>query len=384
MQKTVLVTGACINTGVAIVEKFASEKWDVVFTGRDAEKVSAAEKAYRIKFPDVKIRGYVLGSLQKDGSVDENGIRELFNEMDRAGIFADCLVLNASDQGLGQEIFVTPLSDFARVIYTNVIWDYALSEAAASRMKNRGGGSIEDLWGFNSEDLVHCIYHLKTPVVSGVGHESDTTLVDYVCDLRAPTPTGAAQRATPDQRDVLRLLYSHKQYLSTRMKQLLDQQKGALTQRRHHRYLQDPYSYVKDRQMHLAMAQTQLERIGDAMLENKTKLIHLKQLLVHSLQQCVSEQRQLCSHKEEQLKEQLGLYYAREAQKLSSRMTLLDAYSPLAVLKRGYTLVEQDGMLCKSASALQQESEVRIRFHDGKWRAKLLEKEEDHEGKINI
>ena len=85
-----------------------------------------------------------------------------------------------------------------------------------------------------------------------------------------------------------------------------------------------------------------------------------------------------------QIKEQLGLYYAREAQKLSSRMTLLDAYSPLAVLKRGYTLVEQDGMLCKSASALQQESEVRIRFHDGKWRAKLLEKEEDHEGKINI
>lgn len=248
----------------------------------------------------------------------------------------------------------------------------------------RGGGSIEDLWGFNSEDLVHCIYHLKTPVVSGVGHESDTTLVDYVCDLRAPTPTGAAQRATPDQRDVLRLLYSHKQYLSTRMKQLLDQQKGALAQRRHHRYLQDPYSYVKDRQMHLAMAQTQLDRIGDAMLENKTKLTHLKQLLVHSLQQCVSEQRQLCSHKEEQLKEQLGLYYAREAQKLSSRMTLLDAYSPLAVLKRGYTLVEQDGMLCKSASALQQESEVRIRFHDGKWRAKLLEKEEDHEGKINI
>ena len=142
MQKTVLVTGACINTGVAIVEKFASEKWNVVFTGRDAEKVSAAEKAYRIKFPDVKIRGYVLGSLQKDGSVDENGIRELFNEMDRAGIFADCLVLNASDQGLGQEIFVTSLSDFARVIYTNVIWNYALSEAAASRMKNRGGGSI--------------------------------------------------------------------------------------------------------------------------------------------------------------------------------------------------------------------------------------------------
>lgn len=66
----------------------------------------------------------------------------------------------------------------------------------------RGGGSIEDLWGFNSEALVHCIYALNTPVISGVGHESDTTLVDFVSDLRAPTPTGAASMVTCDIRDV--------------------------------------------------------------------------------------------------------------------------------------------------------------------------------------
>ena len=67
----------------------------------------------------------------------------------------------------------------------------------------RGGGSIEDLWSFNNESLVRLISTLKTPIVSGIGHESDTTLVDYVVDLRGPTPTGAATLATPDRKSVV-------------------------------------------------------------------------------------------------------------------------------------------------------------------------------------
>lgn len=141
MAQTVLVTGACINTGAAIVEKFAAEGWNVVFTGRDAQKVSAALAGYRQKFPRADIRGYVLRSLQNE-TVNENGVQELFGELDQRGIFIDCLVLNAADQGLGQEIFVTPLSCFERVIATNVVWNYALAEAAAARMKKRCTGSI--------------------------------------------------------------------------------------------------------------------------------------------------------------------------------------------------------------------------------------------------
>ena len=142
MNKTVLVTGACINTGVAIVEKFASEGWSVVFTGRDAEKVHAKEKEYRKKYPDVEIIGYHIDSLIDEKTVNEKAVDDLFSDLDAKGIFIETMVLNAADQGLGITVFENPLTDFMRVINTNMTWIYCLSEYAAKRMKEQGGGNI--------------------------------------------------------------------------------------------------------------------------------------------------------------------------------------------------------------------------------------------------
>ena len=142
MKKTVLITGACINTGVSIVEKFASEGWDVVFTGRKAEYVADAEKKYSEAFPDVNITGYRIDALLNEKTVDEDGVKELFSFLDEKGIFIETLVLNAADQGLNIEIFENPLTDFMRVINTNMTWNYCLCEHAAKRMKEQGGGNI--------------------------------------------------------------------------------------------------------------------------------------------------------------------------------------------------------------------------------------------------
>ena len=141
-KKCVLVTGACVNTGVAIVEKFAREGYDVVFTGRSIEKVHAAEKEYRAKFPEVNIIGYALDSLLDERTVDEESVEKMFLDIDSRGLFVETLVLNAADQGLGQRIFESPLTDLMKVINTNVVWNYSLSEHAARRMKEKGGGSI--------------------------------------------------------------------------------------------------------------------------------------------------------------------------------------------------------------------------------------------------
>ena len=124
MKKTVLITGACINTGVAIVEKFA------------------AEAAYREKFPEVAILGYAINSLITPTTVDEKAVSDLFADLDAKGIFVETLVLNAADQGLGMKIFESPLTDMMRVINTNVVWNYCLCEQAALRMKSQGGGNI--------------------------------------------------------------------------------------------------------------------------------------------------------------------------------------------------------------------------------------------------
>ena len=141
-MKYVLITGATINTGVAIVEKFASEGKNIVFTGRNAEKVAEAEKSYRAKFPKVDIIGYAVDSLVDERTVDEDGVDRLFASLDEKGIIVETLVLNAADQGLGQKIFENPITDFMKVLNTNVVWNYCLCEHAAARMKEQGGGNI--------------------------------------------------------------------------------------------------------------------------------------------------------------------------------------------------------------------------------------------------
>ena len=142
MIKATLITGACINTGVAIVEKFASEGRHVIFTGRKEESVREAERLYRQKFPNVRIEGYTIDSLYDERTVNEDAVKGLFEELDKKEIFIDTLICNAADQGLGMAAFENPLTDFQRVLNTNIVWNYCLSEHAALRMKEQGGGSI--------------------------------------------------------------------------------------------------------------------------------------------------------------------------------------------------------------------------------------------------
>ena len=141
-MKYALITGACINTGVAIVEKFLAEGYGVVFTGRRQESVDAAKAGYLEKFPSDTVIGYAIDSLLDERTVDESSIDALFDYLDGQGIFIEALVLNAADQGLGIKVFENPLTDFMRVVNTNMAWNYCLSEHAAARMMKRGGGSI--------------------------------------------------------------------------------------------------------------------------------------------------------------------------------------------------------------------------------------------------
>lgn len=141
-MKTALITGACKNTGTAIVDKFLKEGYRVIFTGRDPERTSAAEKEYKNKFPGADVTGITVVSLESDTEVNQQGIVDLFDLLDNKGIFVDTVVLNAADQGLGMKIFESPLTDFTRVINTNLVWNYCICVHAAKRMKENGGGSI--------------------------------------------------------------------------------------------------------------------------------------------------------------------------------------------------------------------------------------------------
>lgn len=141
-MKTVLITGACINTGTAIVDKFAAEGYDVIFTGRRLEAVTQAQADYRQKWPNCMIAGYVIDSLTPDNQADEQSVINMFEIFDKQKITIDTVVLNAADQGLNMQFLDGPLSDFMKVINTNVTWNYCICREAAKRMQKAGGGNI--------------------------------------------------------------------------------------------------------------------------------------------------------------------------------------------------------------------------------------------------
>lgn len=142
MKKTVLITGGVTNTGYGIAQKFASEGWNAVVTGREGQKVGDAVKRLSDDDPDVKIYGYQLELVKPDSNVNEDGIRALFADLDEKGVHVDCVVLNAANLGIRQKIYDNPLSDFQNVINTNVVANYCIIEEATKRMIGVGGGSV--------------------------------------------------------------------------------------------------------------------------------------------------------------------------------------------------------------------------------------------------
>ena len=142
IEKYVFVTGACVNTGAAIVRKFASEGKNVIFTGRDRSRVDAAKIAYASEFPEVKIKGECLNALDENGATDEASVKKLFEKFDEENIIVTDLVLNAADLGVNFDPLESPFSDFQRVINTNLCWNFCIIRSAARRMAKSGGGSI--------------------------------------------------------------------------------------------------------------------------------------------------------------------------------------------------------------------------------------------------
>ncbi len=188
----------------------------------------------------------------------------------------------------------------------------------------RGGGSMEDLWAFNDEGLARSIAACRIPVISAVGHESDVTICDFVADVRAPTPSGAAEIAVPDKSELYTLLSGLETRLHRAMDARLTRAREALALRRSHRLLTSPQALIDERRMHLCLRDERMQRAIERLLEQK-----------------------------------------RSA--LGNRAARVEALSPLSVLSRGYAMVsdEQSGAVQTSAATLEVGQRVRLRFADG-------------------
>ena len=199
----------------------------------------------------------------------------------------------------------------------------------------RGGGSIEDLWAFNDERVARAIYDSELPVISAVGHEPDVTISDFVADVRAATPSNAAELAVPDQMELRARLLSQRTHLGQMMTRQLQLQRQQLTALSKKRVLQSPENYFEDKRL---------------------ALDHAQQRLASLAQKCVADRQ-------------------RQFVQLAAR---LDAMSPLKVLARGYSVARtEDGSILRDARQVQPGQEIELQLSRGRVAAQVTHTEEE-------
>ena len=244
----------------------------------------------------------------------------------------------------------------------------------------RGGGSLEDLWAFNEEIVVRAAAASIIPLISAVGHETDTTLIDFASDRRAPTPTAAAEMAVPVRADLLAEVLDYGKRTVASLNRGLRDAAFALTSLA--RGLGDPYRLIEERQQRLDVA-------GERLLMGPKRVIEVKyqqivgeaRALTAAGKRFKSEMEQRIAHTNDRLKQygdrlkrHSGELFVRGADRVDQLGKLLESYSFHSVLNRGFALVrDQDGQPVLAAAGTQSGDTLSIEFADGRVGAKVTE-----------
>lgn len=203
----------------------------------------------------------------------------------------------------------------------------------------RGGGSLEDLWAFNTEIVAQAIYNCDTPVISAVGHETDYTICDFVSDLRAPTPSAAAELATVDVRDELVYIDNVFSYISKRFENKIQQEEQKLDIIKNHTVLADIHMIFETYTKKLDESQRKLSDAFSKIIENKKKSLELKAIM-------------------------------------------LNAVNPLAVLARGFSVTYRDDVVVNSTCEVKKGDELTTKIKNGYIKSLVVEVNSDERNEL--
>jgi len=219
----------------------------------------------------------------------------------------------------------------------------------------RGGGSIEDMWCFNDEEVARAIYNLEVPVISAVGHEIDFTISDFVADLRAPTPTGAAEMAVPNQSDIINYIKQLQIRLSKVLLHKIDVSKKTLEQLTNRYVLKNPMSTFEIKEQ---IFSNNLERLKTAINynieKNKNKFEKIKKHYLFT---------------------NPNFLYEKKMQKFTNQLAKLETLNPLLTIKRGYAVVRKNEKIISYKKDLKTSDIVEIELQDGRVNLQVIEGE---------
>ena len=276
------------------------------------EKQGLFDISHKMKIPQMpKIIGVLTSQT---GSV----IRDIINVSTRRNpnVYIRLFPVPVQGEGAAEKI-----SDAIQYMNRNKLADVIILA--------RGGGSLEDLWPFNEEIVAHSIYNSEIPIISAVGHETDFTIADFVSDLRAPTPSAAAELAVPDIADI--------------------QQKIDMYQNRLKLSLSKKLEFIKLRYEKI---------LSSSIFKEPTRKIQEYYILLDNY---IKKLEDIARNNTE-----------KEKNRYIEVIAKLDTLSPLKTLSRGYSIVEKKGKIVKSIKTLNKEDRVSIKFQDGEVQAKVF------------
>ena len=290
-------------------------------------------------------------------------IRDILSTIKRRYPICETILFPALVQGVGAKESIVEQLNRAQDFDLDVI------------ICGRGGGSIEDLWAFNEEIVAHAIYNSKIPVISAVGHEVDFTIADFVADLRAPTPTGAAKMAVPNLVDLKTLINQYTIRLNESVKGIiniytkkLDSLKGAYV-------LKNPLALYETKEQRLDSLIDRSNAIIKSLLDTYTnRLNNVKESYVLKNPLATYEvKKEKLLNLSSLLNKEMNVILDNNKHKYEIMINKLDLLSPLNILSKGYSVVSKDDKIIKSTKDLKENDMLNIRMSEGKVNAIVKE-----------